>query len=1101
MMFTTDITMIRVSLAIFSALLCSPSLATGLVQEEAKSDGLDAASFAGLRPREVGPALSSGRITDFAVDPDQHSRYFVATAAGGVWRTENSGTTWTPIFDGEDSYSIGCITMDPENSNVLWVGSGENNSQRSVSFGDGVYKSLDGGQTWANMGLQNSEHIGMIAVDPKNSKVVYVAAQGPLWRAGGDRGLYKTTDGGSSWECVLHIDEHTGANEVMIDPWDSNVVYVSTYQRRRHVWTLINGGPGSGIYKSTDAGATFREVTEGLPAGDKGRIGMALSPANSNVLYAIIEAMDGESGVWRSSDRGESWHKQSDRSSSSPQYYNELVCDPVDVDTLYSLDTYTAISTDGGVTWERLGNLHRHVDDHALWIDPNDNTHILIGGDGGIFESFDRGAHWDFKENLSLTQFYRVSADQATPFYNVYGGTQDNNSLGGPSRTTRLGGINNEDWFVTVGGDGYEVQVDPLDPNIVYSQWQYGGLIRLDRKSGETTDIKPRQAPDEAPYVWNWDSPLVLSQHSHTRLYFAADRLFRSDDRGDSWRSISGDLSRGIERDQLEVMGRIWEVDAIAKNKSTSVYGNVVSLAESPLDEAVLYAGSDDGLVHVTNDGGANWRRLESFPGVPEQTYVARLEASRHSKGRVYAAFDNHKQGDFQPYLLVSEDHGSSWQSIAGDLPERNVVYALVEDHENPNLLFCGTEFGAYFSIDRGQHWLAMSGLPTIAVRDLEIQRRENDLILGTFGRGIWILDDYAPLRQVDPGKLSSGAQLYPVRKAPLYIPGSRLGLNTGLGTQGSTFFAAENPPFGALLTFSLSEKPLSRKERRHQAEKEAREAGKSAPYPTDAELRAEDREEEPQVFVSIADANGQVLRIIDAPREAGMHRVAWDLREPKQIRSHVGEEPAGSPWGNPDVGPLVLPGTYAATLHQMTDGQVSQLAGPVEFEVESLGLATLPAADRSAVLAFQRDVSSLRRAVRAANAWSQEARDRIIRARKSVLASKNPALELFGRLHALESELDDLGMALRGDSTRSSRSNEASISIGERVNNVSGHQFFTSSAPTTTERDALRFAQDAFEPVLDRLQALDKSLGEIEGLLDSAGAPWLPGQLPKWQK
>jgi len=477
--------------------------------------------LAGIKVRGIGPALMSGRIGDFAVETSRPHRYYVAVASGGVWKTENNGTTFTPIFDKEGSYSIGCLAMDPSNPEVVWVGTGENNSQRSVGFGDGVYRTRDGGKHWENLGLRQSEHIGMIAIHPTNGQLVYVAAQGPLWRSGGDRGLYRTTNGGQSWVRVLHISEDTGVNEVHLDPRDPKVLYASAYQRRRHVWTLVNGGPESAIYKSTDGGDSWRKLTNGLPEVDLGRIGLDIAPANPDVLYAIVEAADDQSGFYRSTDRGETWEKRSDHETTSPQYYNEIVCDPVHLNRVYALDTFLHVTDDAGATFRRVPGEDRHVDDHALWIDPQRPDHLLVGCDGGIYESHDLGATWHFKENLPVTQFYRVSTDNALPFYNIYGGTQDNNTQGGPSRTTDRAGITSADWFITVGGDGYETVVDPTDPHVVYSLWQYGGLVRFDRRSGEITDIRPRPAPNEPPLKWNWDSPLILSPHQPRRLYAA----------------------------------------------------------------------------------------------------------------------------------------------------------------------------------------------------------------------------------------------------------------------------------------------------------------------------------------------------------------------------------------------------------------------------------------------------------------------------------------------------------------------------------------------------------------------------------------------------
>lgn len=595
------------------------------------------ATFKALAFRSIGPALTSGRVSDIAVHPRDRRQWYVAAASGGVWKTDNAGTTWQPIFDDQGSYSIGCVTIDPGNPQTIWVGTGENNSQRSVSYGDGVYKSIDGGNTWSKMGLDDSEHIGKILVDPRDSRIVWVAAQGPLWSAGGDRGLYKTLDGGASWEKVLEISEDTGVSDIAFDPRNPDVIYASAYQRRRRVWTLIDGGPESALYKSLDGGATWNKLEKGLPKVDMGRIGIAVSPVDPDTVYAIVEAEGDEGGFYRSTDAGSTWNKQSDYISSSPQYYQEIVADPGNVDRVYSLDTWLMVTQNGGKSFDRVPNTARHVDDHALWIDPQNTDYLLVGCDGGVYESFDRGEHWLYKANLPITQFYKVTPDNSTPFYYVYGGTQDNFTLGGPSRSTSENGILNQDWFVTLGGDGFEPQIDPEDPNIVYSQSQYGGLARHDRRSGETLDIQPQVGPEEDPLRWNWDSALIVSPHSAKRLYFAAQRVFRSDDRGDSWKPISGDLTRKLDRNRLEVMGRVQKVDAVAKNNSTSFYGNVVALSESPLVQDLIYAGTDDGLIQVLEPGSDGWRKIVRFPGVPRTSYVSDVETSLHDADTVFA--------------------------------------------------------------------------------------------------------------------------------------------------------------------------------------------------------------------------------------------------------------------------------------------------------------------------------------------------------------------------------------------------------------------------------------------------------------------------------
>ncbi len=842
-------------------------------------------AFAGLRLRSLGPAVTSGRVVGFAVHPRNRAHYFVAVASGGVWKTTNAGTTWTPVFDNEGSFSIGCVVLDPKNPDVVWVGTGENNSQRSVAYGDGVYKSIDGGKTWKNVGLKTSEHIGKIVIDPRNSDVVYVAAQGPLWAPGGDRGLYKTTDGGQNWHKVLNISENTGVTDVVLDPRHPDVLLAAAYQRRRHVWTLINGGPESALHRSTDGGKTWTKVKAGLPDVDLGRIGLAVAPSEPDTVYAIVEAADKKGGIFRSLDRGVTWEKRNDFDQQA-QYYSHVVVDPRDRERIYVMNVTIQVSDDGGKTLRPLGERWKHVDNHCMWIDPKNPNYYLVGCDGGIYESFDRAKTWHFKSNLPVTQFYDVAVDEAAPFYHVYGGTQDNFTLGGPARSRSASGIMNADWFVAQDGDGFHCKVDPKNPNIVYAEAQYGVLVRFDRKTGQRVGIQPQPGKGEPPLRWNWDSPLIISPHANTRLYFAANCVFRSDDRGDSWTPVSGDLTRQIDRNALAVMGKVWGPDAVAKNLSTSFYGNIVALTESPKKEGLLYAGTDDGLIQVTEDGGKTWRKVAKFAGVPERTYVSKVVASLHAEQTVYAAFDNHKIGDFAPYLVKSADGGKTWLSVTGDLPARGSVLAIAEDHVNPNLLFVGTEFGLFFTADGGKKWQRLkSGLPTIQVKDLAIQRQMSDLVVGTFGRGFYVLDDYTPLRTFDA---AHNEQLFPVRDAVLYIPTHRYGLK-GKAFLGESFFTAENPPFGAAFTYHLKEAIKTKKQQRRDAEAAAAKKGEVPPYPTPEQLRAEAEEEEPTILLTVADADGKSVRTVTGPVTAGAtprRSLAGRARPTKTTRS-----------------------------------------------------------------------------------------------------------------------------------------------------------------------------------------------------------------------
>jgi photosystem II stability/assembly factor-like uncharacterized protein len=941
-------------------------------------------------------------------------------------------------------------------------------------------------------------HVGKIVIDPRDSDVVYVAAFGPLWSAGGDRGLYKTTDGGASWSAVLTISPDTGVSDVVLDPFDADTLWAAAYQRRRHVWTLINGGPEGGLHKSTDGGKTWRKVT-GLPSVDLGRIGLAASASQRGLVYAVVEAAEKKGGFFRSVDGGENWEKRGDYVTGSPQYYQEIFVDPADADRIYAMDTWLQISEDGGKTFRRLGEKSKHVDNHALWLDPADTRHMLVGCDGGLYESWDRGGTWSFFANLPITQFYKITVDRAEPYYHVYGGTQDNFTLGGPVRTANAHGIRNADWFVTVGGDGFQSQVDPEDPNIVYSQAQYGVLVRFDRASGEILDIQPQPAPGEEALRWNWDSPLLISPHQHTRLYFAANRIFRSDDRGTSWRPVSPDLTRRIARNELPVMGRIFSVDAVAKNTSTSLYGNVVALAESPLKEGLLVAGTDDGLVQVTEDGGGGWRRIERFPGIPDRTYVSRVTPSRHDAARLYAAFDAHKAGDLKPYLLTSDDLGRTWRSIAGDLPERGSVYAILEDAKRPELLYCGTEFGVFFSPDRGRRWIRLEGgMPTIAVRDLAIQDREDDLVVGTFGRGIFVLDDLTPLRQADDPVLEGKATLFPVRRTRLYVPATPLGLRDK-SFQGEGYYSAANPPFGAVFTYYLGEEVKTRQATRREAEKKAAEKKGDAAIPSWDALRAEDREEAPAVVLTVLDPEGQIVRRLTGPVSAGFHRVAWDLRYPPATPTSL-DPPSDDPFEEPAQGPLAAPGRYRVVLALRADGKLEPLGREQTFETVPLHAAATPEAARADVLAFQEKTARLQRAVLGAASTVDEALSRLDLLQRALQDTPGAPDRLADEARTLRNRLKDVRVALSGDAVVRRYQEADPPSIVERVQGVVAGHWSTTSGPTQTHRAGYAAAAEAFAPVLERLRTAMEDLGRLEADADAAGAPWTPGRLPTWK-
>ena len=1068
--------------------------------ENKPRDAMSTATFNGLRLRSIGPAFTSGRVIGLAVDLNNASHYFVAAASGGVWKTLNAGTTWTPVFDREGSYSIGCIVLDPKNPLTVWVGTGENNSQRSVSYGNGVYRSDDGGKTWKNVGLKTSEHIGRIAIDPKDSNIVYVAAQGPLWGPGGDRGLYKTTDGGRTWKQILKISEHTGVTDVVIDPQNPETLYAAAYQRRRHMWTLIDGGPESALYKSTDAGASWNKLRAGLPTTEMGRIGLTISPVDSNVLYATVEAADRKGGVFRSNDRGGSWERRNEFDAGA-MYYSRIVADPKNVDRVYVMNVFLMVSDDGGRTLRRLGEKSKHVDNHEIWIDPNNTDHYLVGCDGGVYESYDRGANWDFKRNLPVTQFYDVTADNAKPFYNVYGGAQDNFAFGGPSRTRNASGIVNSDWFVTQGGDGFRTQVDPEDPNTIYAELQNGNIIRYDKRSGERMGIQPQTGRSEDPLRWNWDSPFIISPHSHTRLYFAADKLFRSDDRGDSWQVLSGQLSRGLERDRLAVMGKIWSIDAVAKNASTAFFGNASALAESPRKEGLIYIGTDDGLLQITEDGGKSWRRVEKLPDVPELAYVSRIVASNTDANTVYVAFENRQNADFKPYLFRSTDAGRTWTSIKGNLPANHPVWAIAEDHVNPNLLFVGTEFGLFFTVNGGQKWVQLKGgLPTIQVRDLTIQKRENDLVVGTFGRGIYILDNYTALRSLTPEMLKQETLLFPVKDALMYIQAQPIG-GRGKSFQGESYYTAENPPFGATFTYYLKDALKTKKEKRQEAEKDATKKGVVLSIPNRSDLSAEEEEETPAIIFTVTDASGHVVRRLTGPITAGVQRASWDLRYPPSSLPPPPNPETEDPFNEGPAGPLVMPGTYKVSVARRVDGVITTLAQAQEFQVTVEGQENMSAADRASLVEFQQKVARLQRAVSGALEATNALKPRLAAIRRALVETPSAGEALLADATTLDKRTNDILRALRGDNALRARNMNLPPSIAERVGDIVGGQRMSTSRPTQTQMNQYAAAAQDFETTLAQLrQLIEGDLLRLEKQMEAAGAPWTPGRIPEWK-
>ena len=1042
---------------------------------------LNSGLLSGIKLRGIGPALMSGRIADIAIDAEHPNTWYVAAGSGNLWKTVNAGTTWKPIFEKYGAYSLGCVTIDPTNPNTLWVGTGEDVGGRHVGYGDGVYKSLDGGKGFKNMGLKESEHIARILVDPRNADTVYVAAQGPLWSSGGERGLYKTIDGGRTWEVILHKGPYTGVTDVVFEPGNPDVLYAATHQRHRTVWALVNGGPESGIHKSVDGGQTWQELKGGLPGADKGKIALAVSPQKPKIVYASIELAGRKGGIWRSENGGQSWTKMSDYTSggTGPHYYQELFCDPHRFDTLYHANVRLGRTDDGGRSWETVESSHKHVDNHAVAFHPQDPDFLLVGCDGGLYRSHDQGKTYEFFENLPLTQFYKVASDNDLPFYHIIGGTQDNSTQYGPSRTTNRSGITNSDWRIVIGGDGHDCALDPADPDTLYGESQQGNLRRVDRRTGESVSIRPRPASGEDDLRFNWDSPLLISPHSHTRLYFGSKYLHRSDDRGDSWTTISPDLSRNRDRYQREHMERVWSIDSIYDTGAMSQYGNITSISESPLQEGLIYIGTDDGLIQVTEDGGKQWRRVDRVYGVPEEAFVNDIKADLHDVNTVYAVLDAHKFGDYKPYLVKSTDRGHTWDAITGNLPERQILWRFVQDHVRPELCFLGAEFGLYVTLDGGQDWIKLSGgVPTIPFRDLEIQRRENDLIGATFGRGFYILDDYSFLRQLSKDAIAKDDfLLFPVRKTGLYVQ-----TRGKQGSRGDRFFTAPNPPHGALFTYYLRESLQTQRQIRRRQEAKTKKQGGDTPYPGWETLEQEAEEETPTLTLVIKDAQGGVVNRVKAPTSSGLHRVNWGL-------SHASSATVGG------RGPQVTPGRYTVQAEKRYRGEVTSLGSARTFQVIPLQEGIRQQAEREDDLDYYRQVAALQRIIRGTARKTEEVLEQLKDIKRALIQSDQDLPDLHQETRRLELQLQDLRQSLVGGSIKSRYDEPAPLSISQRIGsamNTAGSSF----GPTQTQRQDFHIAQTEFDAIQTEIRkCIDEDYRDLQRDLEDAKLPWTSGR------
>lgn len=1047
----------------------------------------------GLKFRSIGPATTSGRIADIAINPVNESIWYVAVGSGGVWKTENMGTTWDPVFEKQESYSIGCVTLDQANPNTVWVGTGENVGGRHVGFGDGVYVSHDAGKTWKNMGLRASEHISRIVVHPENPDIVWVAAQGPLWNKGGDRGLYKTTDGGLTWNKTLGDEAWTGVTDIELDPTNPDVIYAATWDRHRTVASYIGGGPGSGIYKSTDGGDSWTKLSEGIPSSNLGKIGLAVSPFDPATVYAAIELDRKKGGLFISTDAGASWTKQSDAVSggTGPHYYQELYASPHQDGRLYLMSNTVLISDDHGSTFKEMNEENKHVDSHAMAFKPSDPDYVLFGTDGGLYESYDLTKTWRFFPNLPVTQYYKVAVDDAKPFYHIYGGTQDNGSHGGPSQTRSSGGILNSDWWKTIGADGHQSATEPGNPDITYAEYQQGVLWRIDQTTGETVFIQPQPGEGDPYERFNWDAPILVSPHKPSRIFFGSYRVWKSENRGDAWTPISGDLTRNEVRMSLPIMGRhpswdnAWDVYAM------SDYNTITSLAESPVQEGLIYAGTDDGILQVTEDGGASWRKimLGDIKGVPQRAFVNDVRADLFDAGTVYLVLDNHKEGDFKPYLLKSADMGRTWNFINGDLPGRLLTWRVVQDHKDRNLLFAATEFGVYMTQNGGGKWTQLKGgLPTISFRDITIQRDQDDLVAASFGRGFYILDDISVLRNLKVQEPPAEAKLFPVRTADLFVQ------RAAMDSQGDTEFKGENPPYGAVFTYYLPDEIKSLHTIRVENEKPLRQNNTNIPFPGWEALAEETNQEEPLILFTITDGAGVVVNTIKGVNKKGVNRIAWGFNYAER-EGVPQEEPQGEEdeWDKRTY--LATPGTYQATLYQWVDGNLTMLDGPEAFEVRKLDEGALPGQPAEQINDFRERFQNFQQDLNQVKVELEEGTNIVNAMQRALQQAKKPSANLYAEIYSAREAFLDLNALMNGNSAKNQIGEDNPPSPGNAVT-VGGRALGNTYGPTSNHIKALDRAEKQLAGVKDRLETLmQTTLPTLRSALKEAGAPRIAGQ------
>ena len=1084
--------------------------------------------------RSVGPAFMSGRIADIAIDPTNENVWYVAVGSGGVWKTENAGTTWSPIADNMPFYSTGCITIDPHNNASIWLGTGENVGGRHVGIGHGVYHSNDGGDSWEDMGLKDSEHISKIIVHPNDPKTVWVASQGPLWSPGGERGLFKTSDGGKTWKNTLSINQWTGVTDLVIDPTNPDILYAASWQRHRNVAALMGGGPGTSLYKSVDSGESWFKIDNGLPSSNMGKIGLAISPMKPNVLYAAIELDRRNGAVYRTENSGGNWERMSNTVSggTGPHYYQELVASPHVFDKIYLMNVRVLVSENGGEDFYTMSEKRKHSDNHSLTFKANDPNYMLIGTDGGIYESFDDSETWKFVGNLPLTQFYKLALDDAEPFYNIYGGTQDNNTQGGPSRTFKRSGISNSEWKVVLGGDGHQPATEPGNPDIIYAQSQQGYINRIDMTNGEITSIRPQEGIDEPYERFNWDSPILVSYHDPKRLYFGTQRVWRSDNRGDDWTVISGDLTKDEERLSLPIMGKVQSFDNAWDVYAMSTYNTVTSLSESPIDEKILYAGTDDGIIQYTKDGGENWIKMtvDELPNTPSTAFVNDIKADLHDSNTAYVVLDNHKFGDYKPYLFKTSNGGKTWKSISAGIPDGTLLWRIVQDHVDKNILFLATEYGVYVSLNQGEDWHEFSrGLPTISVRDLAIQKRENDLVLATFGRSFYVLDDYSGLRHINKENMDKEGFVFQPRKALQYNQ-----VSGGTTSDGMSSYYAKNPKYGANIKYYIKEGKSSIRSERIAREsfngidsevvealliagydsprslfddeindiaensdlsksevervlsivRNNQKTGVNIAFPGWEQLDAELNENFAKAIIVIKDSDGNKVKEISSPLTRGVREVNWDLTEDITTTINAGSSYASglTRWVNP--------GKYSVELHKSIDGDLTQISEPVMLTVERIKKGTLTNPESNKHDEYYDMLASLYKTVNKYRSSFEKSNNKVKSYRSVLKYVSNDRDKIEKNIKLLIDRENILYSRLFGSKSKKEIGEKEPQSIFDRLSNARGGWYSSSYGPTRLHMKSFDMAKEMFERLKPEMDTYFENVEKVGKILEEAGAP-----------